>query len=160
VLAQHLQPASIAQPLVEQGRVLDVGEQDGDRAVVRGHRPQVRSLAADGRDHRLDRGEHIDVGEALGLEPRRQRPLDHPPHADRLGGVEAAAELLDRPLGVAAAPARCERLADAEPRLDQERAIADPAGELGRALKVGQRLVDAAHRHRQPSEVEIDRALI
>ena len=77
--AQHLEPALVAEPLGHQRRVLDVAEQDRHRAVRRGVARGGRGAPARPRDHVVDRGGDVDAGEALGLEPQRERALDQAP---------------------------------------------------------------------------------
>jgi hypothetical protein len=52
--SECLEPAAIAEPLVERGRVLDVGEQDRHRPVGGGGAGQVGLLLLDPREHAID----------------------------------------------------------------------------------------------------------
>src|SRR5512132_2815789 len=68
VLTQHPQPLLVAELLGEDGRVLDVAEQDRDRPIGRGVRAHVGPLLLQSRDHLVDRGRHVDAREPLRVE--------------------------------------------------------------------------------------------
>ena len=99
--AQDLEPALVAEPLGDQGRVLDVGEQDRHLPVGRRVGGDVGPLAGDLVDHEVDRGADVERAEALGLEPGGERLLDQADHAELLRRLERRGEQAERALALA-----------------------------------------------------------
>ena len=91
VLAQHLEPAAVAEPLGHLGGALDVAEEHRHRPVGSGGAGQVGALVLDRLRHRVDRGADVSGVDPLELQPQRERALHHVPHPDLLGGLERLA---------------------------------------------------------------------
>ena len=155
---QHLLRAGVAEPLGHRRVTLDVGEEDGHRPVGRGVAAQVRLLALDPGDDRVDRGPEIPrcVG-ALGAQLERDRPLDEALHAELLRGLENGGEEPERLLRVARLPAREQHLRVAELGAGEPWAGADARVHLEPALEVQGRLHPASHCRGEEPEVARDR---
>ena len=156
--AEHLLRAEVAQTLGHRGVALDVGEENGNRAVGGGVRGEIGTLALRHRSDGVDRGLDGGLLDALSAEFQAERLVRHGFHREALRGVEPLIHELEHFLPIARLAAREQHAGVMELRAHERDGRARRRVHHERGLEMPLGINPPGHRRGEEAELLRDRA--